>query len=215
MVVGACVIAAVAAVRLVRRTSLYRLAIALAGIALVAQLLLIVLGFVYLVSSDAFGKGVDLGTAPTWSSIGFAIPVAMLAYTGLETVANLAAEAREPGKNLPRSLFGGIGAAVVVSVAIGIVAISAFPGGGELGTTWLHAPLVGIAAALKDAGLPATVADGVKIFVAASGVLVLLMVVTTSISGAGRLAFSLGKRDMLRTRSRGSTVGRSSRRRRF
>jgi APA family basic amino acid/polyamine antiporter len=37
----------------------------------------------------------------------------------------------------------------------------------------------------------------VKIFVAASGVLVLLMVVTTSISGAGRLAFSLGKRDML------------------
>ena len=197
VVVGACVIAAVAAVRLVRRTSLYRLAIALAGIALVAQLLLIVLGFVYLVSSEAFGKGVDLGTAPTWSSIGFAIPVAMLAYTGLETVANLAAEAREPGKNLPRSLFGGIGAAVVVSVAIGIVAISAFPGGGELGTTWLHAPLVGIAAALKDAGLPATVADGVKIFVAASGVLVLLMVVTTSISGAGRLAFSLGKRDML------------------
>jgi APA family basic amino acid/polyamine antiporter len=197
VVVGACVIAAVAAVRLVRRTSLYRLAIALAGIALVAQLLLIVLGFVYLVSSEAFGKGVDLGTAPTWSSIGFAIPVAMLAYTGLETVANLAAEAREPGKNLPRSLFGGIGAAVVVSFAIGIVAISAFPGGGELGTTWLHAPLVGIAAALKDAGLPATVADGVKIFVAASGVLVLLMVVTTSISGAGRLAFSLGKRDML------------------
>ena len=197
VVVGACVIAAVAAVRLVRRTSLYRVAIALAGIALVAQLLLIVLGFVYLVSSEAFGKGVDLGTAPTWSSIGFAIPVAMLAYTGLETVANLAAEAREPGKNLPRSLFGGIGAAVVVSVAIGIVAISAFPGGGELGTTWLHAPLVGIAAALKDAGLPATVADGVKIFVAASGVLVLLMVVTTSISGAGRLAFSLGKRDML------------------
>ena len=52
VVVGACVIAAVAAVRLVRRTSLYRLAIALAGIALVAQLLLIVLGFVYLVSSE-------------------------------------------------------------------------------------------------------------------------------------------------------------------
>jgi basic amino acid/polyamine antiporter, APA family len=197
VVVGVCVIAAVACVRLVRRPSLYRLAIILAAIALVAQLLLIVLGFAYLVSSEAFGQGVDLGTAPTWRSIGFAIPVAMLAYTGLETVANLAAEAREPGKNLPRSLFGGIGAAVVVSVAIGIVAISAFPGGGELGTTWLHAPLVGIAAALKAAGLPATVADGVKIFVAASGVLVLVMVVTTSISGAGRLAFSLGKRDML------------------
>ena len=40
-------------------------------------------------------------------------------------------------------------------------------------------------------------ADGVKAFVGVSGVLVLVMVVTTSISGAGRLAFSLGQRDML------------------
>ncbi len=121
----------------------------------------------------------------------------MLAYTGLETVANLAAETREPGKTLPRSLFGGIGAAVIVSFAIGIVAISAFPGGQELGTTWLHAPLVGIASALGDAGAPQMLADGVKAFVGVSGVLVLVMVVTTSISGAGRLAFSLGQRDML------------------
>src|SRR5262249_29701670 len=105
VVVGVCVIAAIAGIRLVRRPSLYRIAILLAGIALVAQLLLIIFGFVYFVSADAFGHGVDLGTAPTWTSIGFALPVAMLAYTGLETVANLAAEAREPGKNLPRSLF--------------------------------------------------------------------------------------------------------------
>jgi len=197
VVVGVGVIAAIAGVRLVRRPSLYRVAIILAGIALVAQLLLICLGFVYLVSSDAFGKGVDLGTAPTWSSIGFAIPLAMLAYTGLETVANLAAEAREPGKNLPRSLFGGIGAAVVVSFAIGVVAISAFPGGKGLATSWLREPLVGIAAALRGAGLPGAVADGVKVFVGVSGALVLAMVVTTSISGAGRLAYSLGQRDML------------------
>src|SRR5262245_6242625 len=197
VVVGVVVIAAIAIVRLVRRPSLYRLAIGLAGIALVAQLLLIVFGFVYFVSADAFGEGVDLGTAPTWTSIGFAIPVAMLAYTGLETVANLAAEAREPGKDLPRSLFGGIGAAVLVSFAIGIVAISAFPGGRELGTTWVRAPLFGIAAALHAAGAPQLLADGVKAFVGVSGVLVLGMVVTTSMSGAGRLAYSLGRRDML------------------
>jgi basic amino acid/polyamine antiporter, APA family len=197
VVLGVAVIAGIAGIRLLRRPSLYRVTVILAGIALVAQITLIVFGFAYLVSSSAFGEGVDLGTAPTWSSIAFAIPLAMLAYTGLETVANLAAEAREPGKNLPRSLFGGIGAAVVVSVAIGIVAISAFPGGRELGTKWLGAPLVGIAAALKDAGLSPAVADAVKVFMGVSGVLVLGMVVTTSISGAGRLAYSLGQRDML------------------
>ena len=47
VVVGVVVIAAIAVVRLVRRPSLYRLAIGLAGIALVAQLLLIIFGFVY------------------------------------------------------------------------------------------------------------------------------------------------------------------------
>ena len=197
VMVGAIVIAAVAGVRLVRRPSLYRLAIVLAGIALAAQLVLICFGFAYLVSSSAFGRGVDLGTAPTWSSIGFALPLAMLAYTGLETVANLAAEAREPGKNLPRSLFGGIGAAVVVSFAIGVVAISAFPGARTLGTDWLREPLVGIAAALRGAGAPGPLVDGVKAFVGVSGVLVLAMVVTTSMSGAGRLAYSLGRREML------------------
>jgi basic amino acid/polyamine antiporter, APA family len=197
VVVGVGVIVLMAGMRLVRRSSLYRLAIILAGIALVAQLLLVCLGFAYFFSSDAFGKGVDLGTAPTWNSIAFAIPLAMLAYTGLETVANLAAEAREPGKDLPRSLFGGIGAVVVVSFAIGVIAISAFPGGKELGTLWLREPLFGIAAALRGAGLPGGVADAVKVFVGVSGVLVLAMVVTTSMSGAGRLAYSLGQRDML------------------
>ena len=68
------------------------------------------LGFAFLFSLGALSKGVDLGIAPTWSSLAFALPLAMLAYTGLETVANLAAEIREPGKTLPRSLFAGIGA---------------------------------------------------------------------------------------------------------
>ncbi|HEX9416958.1 MAG TPA: universal stress protein [Gaiellaceae bacterium] len=207
VVAGAGVIAAVAAVRMIKRPQLYRATILLAVVALVAQFLIIVFGFVYLVSSDAFGKGVDLGAAPTWSAIGFAIPVAMLAYTGLETVANLAAETREPGRNLPRGLFGGIGAVVIVSFAMGVVAISAFPAhpdprgpGGfasDLGTTWLREPLYAIANTFHAAGLPAGVADGVRVFVGISGALVLVMAVTTSISGAGRLAYSLGQRDML------------------
>ena len=194
--VGVGVVAAVAGIRLVRRPSLYRATVILAGIALVAQLLLIGLGLGYLFSTGDFGKGVDLGTAPTWHSIVFALPVAMLAYTGLETVANLAAEAREPGRNLPRSLFAGIGAVVLVSFGMGVVAISAFSGGNP-GSTWIRAPLVGIAQALDRAGLPNAVVDGVRIFIGVSGALVLVMAVTTAISGAGRLAYSLGKRNML------------------
>jgi basic amino acid/polyamine antiporter, APA family len=196
VIVGVGVILGVAGLRLLRRTSLYRTAILIAGLALVSQLLLVVLGFAFLFSPDALSVGTDLGTAPTWRDMAFALPLAMLAYTGLETVANLAAETREPGRTLPRSLFVGIGLVVAVSFAMGLVAISAFPGGVGLGTEWIRAPLMGIAAALADP-LPPLAADAVRVFVGLTGALVLVVAVTTSISGAGRLAYSLGQRDML------------------
>jgi APA family basic amino acid/polyamine antiporter len=195
-VVGVVVILGTAALRLVRRTSLYRTAILIAGLALASHLLLILLGFAFLFSADAITEGVDLGTAPAWSDIAFALPLAMLAYTGLETVANLAAETREPGRTLPRSLFAGIGLVVAVSFAIGLVAISAYPGGAALGAEWLRAPLVGLAAAL-DAELPEPAGDVVRVAVGLTGALVLLTAVTTSISGAGRIAYSMGQRQML------------------
>jgi basic amino acid/polyamine antiporter, APA family len=162
----------------------------------VSHLVLVVLGFAFLFSAGALTEGVDLGTAPTWSAIAFALPLAMLAYTGLETVANLAAETREPGRTLPRSLFAGIGLVVAVSVAIGLVAIAAYPAGIGLGADWLRAPLMGLAAAL-DAELPALAGDIVRIAIGLTGALVLLTAVTTSISGAGRIAYSMGQREML------------------
>jgi basic amino acid/polyamine antiporter, APA family len=205
-VLGIGAICGVAVTRLVRRTSLYKTAVVIAALALASHLLLVLLGLVFLFDLDALGQGLDLGTAPTWSSIGFAIPLAMLAYTGLETVANLAAETREPGRTLPRSLFAGIGLVVVVSVAIALVGISAYPAhpdpegpGGyasDLGTTWLRAPLMGIAAALEGP-LPAMLADAIRVAVGVTGALVLLVAITTSISGAGRLAYSLGQHGML------------------
>jgi basic amino acid/polyamine antiporter, APA family len=196
--VGIGVIIVMAAVRFVRRPSLYRLAIAIAGVTLAAQLLLVVLGLPLLFSLENLEQGTDLGTAPSWGAIAFALPVAMLAYTGLETVANLAAETREPGRTLPRSLFVGIGAAVAISFLIGLVALSAYPADPEtaLGTDWLRAPLVGLAVAFNGE-LPAMVVDVLRIFVGITGAVILVAVITTSFSGAGRLAYSLGRHDML------------------
>jgi basic amino acid/polyamine antiporter, APA family len=195
-VLGVVVILVTAALRLTRRTSLYRTAILVAGLALASHLVLVVLGFAFLFSVDALGEGVDLGTSPSWSDIAFALPLAMLAYTGLETVANLAAETREPGRTLPRSLFTGIGLVVAVSFAIGLIAVSAYPGGTGLGTEWLRAPIMGLTAAL-DEELPAMFADILRVTIGLTGALVLLTAVTTSISGAGRIAYSMGQREML------------------
>src|SRR5215204_6359298 len=198
-VVGVLVILAVGALRLVRRTSLYRTAILVAGVALASHLLLVGLGFALLFSTDALTVGVDLGTAPTWSDIAFALPVAMLAYTGLETVANLAAETREPGRTLPRSLFSAIGLVVIVTAAVAAVGVAAFPvegGKTDLGDEWLKAPLAGIVDALGT-HLPRPVADGLLVYVGLTGALVLLAAATTSISGFTRLAHSLGEHRQL------------------
>src|SRR5262249_11217912 len=105
---GCVLIALIGASRLLRRTKLYTFGIAVAILDLVTQVLLVVLGFALLFSWHALTGDISVGTSPTWHDIAFALPLAMLAYTGLETVANLAEETRRPGRDLPRSLFSAI-----------------------------------------------------------------------------------------------------------
>jgi basic amino acid/polyamine antiporter, APA family len=196
-IAGVGAIAFVAAVRLVRRPSLYTLGFLVPALDLVTQLALVGLGFALVFSPHALSHGTSLGTAPSWDDLAFALPLAMLAYTGLETVANLAEEARRPGVDLPRSLFAAIGTVVTVYVAIAVVALSAFPGPEtELGTTWLRAPLVGVATEIGNQ-LPDPLGGILRFFVGVSGAVILLAAITTSISGFSRLAYSLGEHGQL------------------
>jgi basic amino acid/polyamine antiporter, APA family len=198
VVAGCGVIAGVAVVRLVHRTRLHRWALIVALVDLWTQLLIVVLGLALLFSPHALTAGTSLGTTPTWHSLAFAIPLAMLAYTGLETVANLAEEARRPGRDLPRSVFSAIGLVVVIYVAIAIVGLSAFPAqhGTLLGSNWIRAPIVGIVTQIRE-HVPTYLGDPLQVFVGLSGALILLTAATTSISGFGRLAYSLGEHGQL------------------
>jgi len=199
LIVAVAVIVGVAALRLVRRSAFYRYGIVVAVLDLVTQLGLVALGFAFLFSGDALTRGVSIGSEPSWHQIAFALPLAMLAYTGLETVANLAEETREPGRDLPRSLFSGIGLVVLIYVAIGLVALSAFPadhGTTQLGTRWLHSPMMGIVAALHG-HVPGGLVTALRLYVGLTGAVILLVAITTSISGFTRLAHSLGEHGQL------------------
>jgi APA family basic amino acid/polyamine antiporter len=199
VVVGVFVVFGVAAIRLVRRSAFYSYGIFVAVLDLLTQVLLVVLGFAFLFSADALTHGVSIGTNPSWHQIVFALPLAMLAYTGLETVANLAEETREPGRDLPRSLFSGIGLVVLIYVAIACVGLSAFPatdGTTALGTEWLRMPLMGIVDALRGP-LPDPLATALRVYVGLTGAVILLVAITTSISGFTRLAHSLGEHGQL------------------
>ena len=207
VIVAVLVIVVVAIVRLVRRPSLYGVGIVIPALDLLTQVLLVVLGFALIVSPHALTEGTSLGSHPSWHRIAFAIPLAMLAFTGLETVANLAEEARRPSVDIPRSVFGGLATVITLYVAIAVVAVSAFPGPkSDLGTTWVHAPLLGVADSIR-AELPTFLGDALRFYVGVTGALILLAAVVTSISGFSRLAYSLGEHGQLP-----SSFGRLSRR---
>src|SRR5439155_25530425 len=130
VVFGCIAIAGVAAYRLIYNRRIFRFALVVAVVDMATQLLLVGLGLALLFSPGALSRGTSLGTHPSWHSIAFALPLAMLAYTGLETVANLTEEARRPGRDLPRSRFGAVGLVVVLYAAIAVVGLSAFPAAG-------------------------------------------------------------------------------------
>ena len=197
--IGCALIAAIAAVRVTRRTRLHLGSLAVALLDLLVQGVLVVLGLALLLSPETLTEGLGFARGQDWSDLAFALRLAMLAYTGLETVANLAEEATEPGRTLPRSLFSAIGLVVLVTVLIGAIGLSAYPvsnGETALGEEWLEAPLVGIAAAFAGS-LPALVVDGLQVAVGISGVLILAGAATTSFSGITRLTYSLAEHGSL------------------
>lgn len=199
IIAGCVVVGLIAVSRLARRTKLYTFGIVVPLLDLVTQVLLVVLGFAVLFSGSALTRGLSIGTSPSWHQIAFALPLAMLAYTGLETVANYAEEVRRPGRDLPRSLFSAIGCVVVVYVLIALVALSAFPatnGTTALGTTWLRSPIMGVVSALQ-LHVAHWFGDVLRVYVGLTGALVLFSAATTSVSGFGRLAYSLGEHGQL------------------
>src|SRR5205814_6105920 len=98
---GIVVIVLLVALNIVGIKEAASLNIFLAVIDFATQLLLVVLGFALIFSVDTLTSNVHWGIAPSWASFALAIPVAMIAYTGIETVSNLAEEARDPVPSIP------------------------------------------------------------------------------------------------------------------
>ncbi len=199
VVIAAGAIAVIVGARLVRHSRIHATALALALLDLSVQVLVVVLGFAIVFSPEVLTSGFDFAAGQGWHDLFFALPLAMLAYTGLETVANLAEETREPGRVLPRSLFSSIGLVVIVTALIAVVGVCAFPaedGSTDLADDWLQAPIVGIVTAFEG-HLPASVVDMLRVVVGLSGALILFAAATTAITGCTRLARSMAEHGML------------------
>src|ERR671939_262693 len=124
---GILIVALLAAVNVVGVKEAAGLNVFLAVADFMTQILLVIVGCVLVLSPDTLVHNIHLGTAPTIGNFLIAIPVGMVAYTGIETVSNLAEEARDYGRTIPRAIGYVVVAVAVIYAFLPMVALSAMP----------------------------------------------------------------------------------------
>src|SRR5438309_2438702 len=173
----------------------------LAVIDLATQLLLVVIGISLVLSPHVLVNNVHLGVAPTWRNFLIAIPIGMIAYTGIETISNMAEEARDETRTVPRAIKGVVLAVFAIYAALPMVALSALPVHKQatghyatlLGTSEAHGgfagdPVLGIVKHLHLGGLQ----SAGEIYVGLLASTILFIAANAGIIGVSRLVYSMG-----------------------
>jgi APA family basic amino acid/polyamine antiporter len=101
--------------------------VTLAVVDFATQLLLVLIGAILVLSPDVLINNIEWGVAPTWKDFLVAIPVAMIAYTGIETISNMAEEAKDEAKTIPKAINRVVIAVFAIYAALPAVALSALP----------------------------------------------------------------------------------------
>jgi APA family basic amino acid/polyamine antiporter len=157
---------------------------------LVLQITVIVLGVALAFHPHRLTESIHLGTAPTVSDLAFALPIAVIAFTGLEAAASLIGEVTGSNRSLRRVILPGSAVIAVIYVGIALVGVMALPvhhGLTVLGSEHVKAPLLGVVEAFR----PKWVADVLKYVVAIGGALGLAAASGSAMLGVSRVGYSL------------------------
>jgi len=168
----------------VKQTSLLNIGAAILDIT--TQVSLVIIGFILLFNPIVlFHRIID--NWPTTENLIFGIALASIAYTGIETMSQMAEETRQPEKKVPKALIMMIVTVLVIFAGISLVSLSAMTPQ-ELASDWSRDPVAGIAAQLPIALL----SDILKPLIAILAGTILLIATNAGLIGISRLAFSLG-----------------------
>jgi APA family basic amino acid/polyamine antiporter len=165
------------------------------------QVGLVVVGIVLVLDPDLLVEQVDFGTTPTVGDFLIAIPVAMVAYTGIETVSNMAEEARDVGKTIPRGIGLVVLAVAVIYSFLPAIALSAMPV--ENGETILAKskeeggfaddPVLGVVENMDLGALQ----GAAEIYVGILAATILFIATNAGLIGVSRLTYSMGQHRQL------------------
>jgi APA family basic amino acid/polyamine antiporter len=127
IIFGAVVIAALMWINVVGVKESAGLNVALAVVDFLTQLLLVLVGVILVLSPEQLADNVIWGEAPTWTNFALAIPIGMIAYTGIETISNMAEEAKDAPKTIPTAINRVRIAVFAIYFTLPVVALSALP----------------------------------------------------------------------------------------
>jgi basic amino acid/polyamine antiporter, APA family len=172
----------------------------------ITQLLLVVVGFVLVFSPSTLVNNIDFGTYPTVTDFLIAVPVGMVAYTGIETISNMAEEAQDYGRTIPRSIGFVVAAVVAIYAFLPSIALSAMPvkngqtllalseeKGGYAGD-----PILGVVKNM-DLGF---LQHPAEIYVGILAATILFIATNAGLIGVSRLTYSMGQYRQLPERLR-------------
>jgi basic amino acid/polyamine antiporter, APA family len=198
---GIVIVALLAAVNVIGVKEAANLNVFLAVADFLTQIVLVVIGCVLVLSPSTLIDNVDFGTTPTVGDFLIAIPVGMVAYTGIETVSNLAEEARDYGKTIPRAIGYVVIAVAVIYAFLPVVALSAMPvvnGETALAGEFAGDPILGVVKNLDLGSLQGPAEAYVGILAAT----ILFIATNAGLIGVSRLTYSMGQHRQLPERLR-------------
>jgi basic amino acid/polyamine antiporter, APA family len=154
------------------------------------QVLVIVLGLAAFFDLGAITDTIHLGSTPTWGDLVFAVGVATVVFTGLESASGLSGEVAVGRRGLRRLVGSAALTVIVVYTGIAVVAVSALPVVGNatsISRNFLDAPMIGIAESFSTDWL----ADTLKYVIAGVAAVTLIAAANSAMMGLSRLAYSL------------------------
>jgi APA family basic amino acid/polyamine antiporter len=198
---GAALIVALALINIRGTEESAKLNLILAIADLATQVVLVGIGIVLVLSPTILVDNVHLGVAPTWSDFALGIAVGMIAYTGIETISNMAEEAKDAARTIPHSVGLVVAAVLGLYLLIPIVALSAMPvvhHGGEyttaLGSKFADDPILGI---VENLGLSHGPTEILRYYVGVLAAVILLIATNAGLIGVSRLTYSMGQHRQL------------------
>ena len=173
----------------IRETSFINVGAAVLDI--LTQVSLVVIGFILLFDPANIWRSI-VDHWPSTSNLFLGIALATIAYTGIETMSQMAEETKKPEINVPRALVMMIVAVLVIFAGISLVSLSAMTPE-ELATEWARDPVAGIASNIP-VELIQTILQPLIAILAAT---ILLIATNAGLIGISRLAFSLGSNKLV------------------